>query len=80
MLGEHDDLWFARACIAEVIPKNRWVGDEYGWDLSQWRLVTNPDTAALVGDALEGPEFGDVYDIPWWKHLAGWWQRTEWKP
>lgn len=43
VLGDHEDFEIARACIAEVIPMNRWVADEYGWDLSQWQLVTNAD-------------------------------------
>ena len=43
VLGQHEDFGIVRACIAQVIPKNRWVSDEYGWDLSQWRLVENVD-------------------------------------
>lgn len=43
VLGPHEDFEIVRACIAEVIPKGRYQNDEQGWDLSQWRLVTNID-------------------------------------
>lgn len=52
VLGQHEDFESARACIAEVIPTGRWVADEYGWDLSQWRLVENVD---LVPETIDTP-------------------------